>query len=119
MRTSPPPAVREWIATLFGWPNAGEETATANDGAESRYYASDTPGNPLGRRAFLDHAKRGSFPSFRPGKKVLALKSDVHAWIESQRYVPPAPVSRTAPVDEDAEAERQALGPRRLRRVGP
>jgi hypothetical protein len=50
------------------------------------YYSTDN--NPLGRRAFRRAAARGDFPAFRVGRKLLARKTDVDAWIQSQ---PPAP----------------------------
>lgn len=41
--------------------------------------------NPLGSaRAFLNAARRGDFPSFRAGRRVLARRSDVEAWILSR-----------------------------------
>ena len=47
------------------------------------YYTSED--NPLGsKRAFLDAAARGAFPSFKAGRRVLAKREDVHAWIESR-----------------------------------
>jgi len=48
------------------------------------YYTSED--NPLGsKRAFLDAAARGAFPSFKAGRRVLAKREDVHAWIESRK----------------------------------
>lgn len=47
-----------------------------------RYYDATTA--PCGRRTFLRAAAAGWFPSFRRGRKVLARRSDVHHWIESQ-----------------------------------
>lgn len=47
------------------------------------YFTSDD--NPLGsKRAFLDAAARGAFPSFKAGRRVFAKREDVHAWIESR-----------------------------------
>lgn len=48
---------------------------------------SDTAGfysaedNPLGRRAFLDAARRGCFPAHKVGKRVFASRVEVDAWI--------------------------------------
>jgi hypothetical protein len=39
--------------------------------------------NPLGKRQFLEAARRREFPSFPVGRLVLARRSDVNAWIES------------------------------------
>ncbi len=48
------------------------------------YFTSED--NPLGsKRAFLDAAARGAFPSFKAGRRVLAKREDVHAWIESRQ----------------------------------
>ena len=37
--------------------------------------------SPLGKRRFLNAARRGEFPSTRKGKLVLATKSDLDAWL--------------------------------------
>jgi len=52
---------------------------------ESLYYSSTN--NPLGRRRFLECARNGDFPTFSVDKrgKLLALRSDVDGWIQSQR----------------------------------
>lgn len=49
--------------------------------SDKRYYDART--SPLGRRAFLAAAERGDFPAYRMGHVVVALRDDVHAWIES------------------------------------
>lgn len=42
----------------------------------------DAKVNPMkSARAFLNAARRGAFPSYRVGRKVLALASDVDGWI--------------------------------------
>jgi len=64
------------------------------------YYTSED--NPLGsRRAFLDAAGRGAFPSFKAGRRVLAKREDVHAWIESR--------GRKRGAQRDADASDEAL----------
>jgi hypothetical protein len=64
----------------------------------------DGKANPLGsRRAFLDAARRGDFPSFKRGREVVARWEDVVAYIESRPRDAPA-----ARVDE-AEDDRAAL----------
>ena len=69
---------------------------------DGRYYSADDC--PLPRRAFLRLARKGAFPSFRVGKKVLALRADVHGWIEAHpQKPPPAPDEPT-----DAELFEQA-----------
>lgn len=60
--------------------------------------------NPLGSvRAFLNAARRGDFPSFRAGRRVLARRSDVEAWIltRERNVRPDRP-------DDDAELLRAA-----------
>ncbi|MEI8255949.1 MAG: hypothetical protein WCJ30_09785 [Deltaproteobacteria bacterium] len=41
--------------------------------------------NPLGKRPYLEAARRGDFASFSVGKLVLARRIDVNAWIETHR----------------------------------
>ena len=49
----------------------------------SAYYSAKN--NPLGsQRAFLDAARRGDFPSYKAGRRVLARCEDVDRWIESR-----------------------------------
>ena len=85
-----PPEVRaalgpvvEWIVTL------AIETATKHaKGTEGpRYY--DGKDAPMGKTAFLRLAKEGAFPSFKVGKRIRALASDVHAYIEAQQGAKP------------------------------
>jgi hypothetical protein len=73
----------------------GKDIPTASG---SEYYSANN--SPLGsRRAFLDAARRGAFPSFKAGRSVLAKREDVHRWIESrprthQERVPDDPTDR-------------------------
>jgi hypothetical protein len=70
--------------------DAVAERLARHDGDDDgRYYGADD--SPLPRRAFLRLARKGAFPSFRVGKKVLALRADVHAWIEAHPQKPPPP----------------------------
>ena len=48
--------------------------------AQAAYYSQDNA--PVEPNTFLKAAKRGEFPSFRPGKKLVARVEDVHRWIE-------------------------------------
>lgn len=64
--------------------------APAND-----YY--DQRSNPLGKRRFLDAARRGAFPSTKRGKLVLARRTDVDAWIAAGHR---APVVHTKPSED-------------------
>jgi excisionase family DNA binding protein len=41
-----------------------------------------------GRKTFLRAAKAGAFPSYRVGRRVLARKADVDAWIVSRKRAP-------------------------------
>ena len=101
-----PPEVRaaltplvEWIVTL------AIETATkhAQKNDSPRYY--DATNAPMGKTAFLRLAKEGAFPSFKVGKRIRALASDVHAYMEAQQgarpRAPRAPVV-APPVDVNA-----------------
>ncbi|XXY23397.1 hypothetical protein WME88_27675 [Sorangium sp. So ce216] len=70
--------------------------------------------NPLGSgRTFLDAARAGRFPSFKRGREVVALWSDVDAYIMS------APRTAKAPPEADAglEAELAAAATPRRRRA--
>jgi hypothetical protein len=53
---------------------------------QTKYYTQDTA--PCGSNPFLKAAKRGAFRTFRPGKKLLALRSEVDSWIESNEVTP-------------------------------
>lgn len=67
------------------------------------YYSAED--NPLGsRRAFLDAARRGAFPSFKAGRRVLARREDVHLWIESRQRKQPA-----ASTPEEDVSDRELL----------
>ena len=79
---------------------------------EPRYY--DAKNAPMGKTAFLRLAAQGAFPSFKVGKKVRALASDVHAYMERQQGARPRAPRSTAvapPVDlnELSAAERHEL----------
>ena len=43
---------------------------------------------PCSPSAFLRAAKRGEFRSFRPGKRLLALRSEVDAWVLRHEQTP-------------------------------
>lgn len=51
------------------------------------YY--DQHSSPVGRRRFLEAARRGAFPSTKRGKLVLARRADVDTWITAGRRAPP------------------------------
>lgn len=81
-----------------------DELAKHAKGTEGpRYY--DATNAPMGKTAFLRLAKDGAFPSFKVGKRVRALASDVHAFMERQQGAKPraprAPAT-APPVDVNA-----------------
>lgn len=89
-RNDPPPEVRaalgpfvEWIVTLAI--EAATKHAKGTEGP--RYY--DAKNAPMGKTAFLRLAAQGAFPSFKVGKRIRALASDVHAYVEAQQGAKP------------------------------
>ncbi|UQA61783.1 hypothetical protein [Polyangium aurulentum] len=79
----------------------------ANDTSE-RYYDART--SPMGRRAFLRLAREKAFPTFKAGKRLVARRADVHAWIEAQEGAR-APAPRKAP---EVPRHMNALSPEEL-----
>ena len=59
----------------------------------------DQNNNPLGKRRFLEAARRGAFPSFKSGKLVLARRDDVDRWLVS-RTRPFVPREKDPPADD-------------------
>jgi hypothetical protein len=80
----------------------------ANDTSE-RYYDART--SPMGRRAFLRLARQKAFPTFKAGKRLVARRADVHAWIEAQEGAH-APAPRKTP--EAPPVDMNALSPAEL-----
>lgn len=80
------------------------ETAERSD---SKYL--DQATSPLSKRVFLDHARRGSFPTKRVGKRVLVERDVFERWLAARpdrlRRVPPVPSSGPRSLDEDVIAE--------------
>lgn len=62
------------------------------------YY--DQHGSPIGKRRFLEAARRGAFASMKRGKLVLARRVDVDAWIRAGQRAPRS-VSPTTETDSD------------------
>lgn len=62
------------------------------------YY--DQRSNPLGKRRFLEAARRGAFPSTRCGRLVLARREDVDRWLASRTRAKPMTATRD---DDDLE----------------
>lgn len=91
--------------------------AKGDDGA--RYYDKDSA--PMGPTAFLRLASQGAFPTHKAGKKLVARREDVHAWIEAQEGArpraprPPQHARDLAAVDVNAlsPAEEHELAMRR------
>lgn len=80
----------------------------------SRYYTATD--SPLGKRRFLELARRGCFRVFRVDDrgKLLALRAEVEAWIESQ-----ARANDARPVaDSEGDEFERALANGKLRRIG-
>jgi hypothetical protein len=90
------------------------ERIASRQAAASPYY--DTEHNPLGKRRFLEAARRGDFPSFKRGRRVLALRTDVDAWIAKGARSKPANNNETLS-DEQllATAGVRLLRPARVR----
>ncbi len=111
-RNDPPPEVRaalgpivEWIVTL-----AIETALKHAKGSEGpRYY--DAKNAPMGKTAFLRLAAQGAFPSFKVGKRIRALASDVHTYMEAQQGAKPR-----APFDRQA-VDVNALSPAELHEI--
>lgn len=61
-------------------------------GGRREYY--DQATSPLGRRRHLEAARRGAFPSYKEGNRVLAKRADVDAYIRANPVTPKAPRER-------------------------
>lgn len=69
----------------------------------------DANNNPLGSaRAFLDAHRRGDFPTFKRGREIVALWTDVERYIESRPAAPRA-VAAPAPAANDIALDLDAL----------
>ncbi|WP_441291916.1 hypothetical protein ACSRUE_17035 [Sorangium sp. KYC3313] len=61
--------------------------------------------NPLGSaRTFLEAGRRGHFATFKRGREVVALWTDVETWIESRKLAP-----RERKPGDDADDDRTLL----------
>ncbi len=56
---------------------------------------------PIARASYLKAAAKGSFASSKIGRRVVAKRADVLAWIESRRRA-----TRAAPTDDEADLRR-------------
>jgi hypothetical protein len=84
--------------------NAAGDTSPA-------YYNART--SPTGPTTFRRAAAAGAFPSFRVGRKLMARKADVDAWIATQARTPKPKEQNGDDVDAAFFA---SLQPRRSRR---
>ncbi|WP_438019842.1 hypothetical protein WMF18_12575 [Sorangium sp. So ce315] len=84
--------------------NAGRATG-------SEYYDAKT--SPTGPTTFRRAAAAGAFPSFKVGRKLVARKAEVDAWIATQARTP-KPKAQSA--DDVDAAFFASLQPRRSRR---
>ncbi|MRG98550.1 hypothetical protein [Polyangium spumosum] len=103
----------KWLVTLV------IETAAQHGRRDEQPYY-DAKGSPMGKTAFLRLARENAFPTYRAGKKLLAKRADVDAWIQSQKIArprtprPPPGARAVPPVDVNAlspaEAHELAMG---------
>lgn len=82
-------------------------------GQSTSFYTSTT--NPLGKRKFLQLARQGAFPSHRVGRKVLAQRDAVDAWIAAQPHNNKKKSRSTKDIDELLARAGIRPGPRRGR----
>ena len=71
-----------------------------NAAQTQEYY--DQRSSPLGRRRFLEAARRGTFPTTKRGKLVLARREEVDRWINAGARTP-VPPSTDANSDENSD----------------
>jgi len=112
-----PPEVIAAIVTLIRYAKDILRTAMAdNQAGESEdegYY--DARSAPMGPTTFLRLAREGAFPATKVGRKVLARKSDVEAWIRVRSNKIPHRSTREAqepsatPIVPDGEMDALAL----------
>ncbi|WP_437838545.1 hypothetical protein [Sorangium sp. So ce1153] len=89
------------------------EVANENAAADASPAYYDAKTSPMGPTTFRRAAAAGAFPSFKVGRKVVARKVDVDAWIATQARTP----KPKAQNGDDADAAFFAsLQPRRPRR---
>lgn len=80
-----PPDVIAAIATLVRFAKAilreAADKGPRNGDTSGAYYDARTA--PMGPTAFLRLAREGAFPAAKVGRKVIASKADVDAWIQA------------------------------------
>jgi hypothetical protein len=91
------------LTYLVGIVREVAEQSAASD--SEGYYDAKT--SPMGQTGFLRLAREGAFPTFRMGRKLVAKRQDVHAFIESQerrKADTTKPQPRKAPRSDSAAA---------------
>ncbi|WP_437595775.1 hypothetical protein WMF28_24675 [Sorangium sp. So ce590] len=88
---------------------AANENAAGD--ASPAYY--DARSSPTGPTTFRRAAAAGAFPSFRVGRKLMARKADVDAWIATQARTPKPKAQSADDVDAAFFASLQPQRPRR------
>ena len=104
-----PPEVIDALATLLRYAQGlVRETLEARpEGNGPAFYDPKTA--PMGRAAFLRLAREGAFKATRVGRKVLARKEDVDAWIEARAVAVPHRSTRPASAaSSDLDGDRDA-----------
>lgn len=94
------------VTAIFATIDALRSASTVT--VESKYIDQQT--SPLSKRVFLDHARKGSFPTKRVGKRVLVERDVFERWLEQQtarsrRSAAPPPASGPRSIDEVVLAE--------------
>ena len=107
-----PPEVIAALATLLRYAGGlmREAIEASPNGNGGGFYDAKTA--PMGRTAFLRLAREGAFKATKVGRKVLARKDEVDAWIESRATTAPHRSTREAPAsdgDRDALALHEAI----------
>ncbi|WP_437611168.1 hypothetical protein WMF20_05010 [Sorangium sp. So ce834] len=93
--------------------NLVHDAANENAARDTSAAFYDAKTSPTGQTTFRRAAAAGAFPSFKVGRKLMARKADVDAWIVTQARSP-KPKEQSG---DDADATFFAsLQPRRPRR---
>lgn len=103
MKANEFPAEVSAALTTIAWYFAGlmldaAKQRASQDADGAGYY--DAKSSPMGPTGFLRLAREGAFPTFRMGRKLVAKRADVHAFIESQerrKASTPKPQPRKGP----------------------
>ena len=80
-----PPDVIAALATLIHYVKGAIRESVEvhqNEDASGAYY--DTKTAPMGPTSFLRLAKEGAFPACKVGRKVIARRADVDAWLKAR-----------------------------------